>query len=348
MELRDIKLGNLDAKNELLSDTEEERNNFKNSFVIPPNLDVQKYETGEKYFILGLKGTGKTALLRYLSICTEEKYDSKSCFILFKSDIDEDFRKDFTRSARSTITDNNSDTSNHDDYEYVWRWFIYRKLVSMIEEDNIDVFQRNSAYNEFKAIIRSPSNPSEDERGILNLLPKIRKGNITISQSPEISFELDWSNGEANVNFNVLVRKADQKFEQLLSGDGIVNIYFDELELNNNTNKQYERDAKIIRDAIVTISKINSISKRKGFNLRLYSAIRSEIQNSVDSLGKEINKLLGDFGTEIMWHRPGIDVSSQPLLNIITKRLRTNEVVIDSDMSDNDLWTMFFPDKIQN
>ena len=349
MKLSQIHLGNIDAKNELLSDTPEERERFLESFEVPPNLHVDWYLKKQRYFVTGLKGTGKTALLRYLALQAEEESCTKTSFVLFKSDIDEDFRKGFTQAARRSVTDNNTETISNDDYEYVWRWFIYRKLVSLVENDGINLFQLNSIYSEFKAIVRSPSNSSEEDKGLLSLIPKIKRGNITISKDPSATFEFEWNDkNEATINFNSLVRKADEKFKELIPGDDSLNIYFDELELNYNSKKQYERDAKIIRDVIVTVNKINSISKSKHFKICIYSAIRSEVQSSVDSLGKEINKILSDFGTEIMWNRPGIDASQQPLLNIVNKRLRSSSSSSVKSLSDECLWTHYFPNQIQN
>ena len=100
LKLKDIQLGNIDAKNELLSNTDEEIARFLASFVIPPVLNIEKYYSRQKYFIVGSKGTGKTALLRYVSLKLEEDSESISSFVLFKSDVDEDLRKDFARAAR--------------------------------------------------------------------------------------------------------------------------------------------------------------------------------------------------------------------------------------------------------
>lgn len=69
-------------------------------------------------------------------------------------------------------------------------------------------------------------------------------------------FDFEWdSSGKTQLQFNKLVKKADDAFEALLPGNDRINLFFDELELNNNTRKQYERDSKLIRDLIVTIEK---------------------------------------------------------------------------------------------
>ena len=68
LQLKDIPLGSTDAKNELLSSTPEEMKRFLTSFVAPPALTIDKFLNRLKYYVVGLKGTGKTALLRYISL----------------------------------------------------------------------------------------------------------------------------------------------------------------------------------------------------------------------------------------------------------------------------------------
>jgi len=67
LQLKDLFTGKVDAKNEILENTKEERNRFLESYIVPENIILNSYFTGLKYIISGLKGTGKTALLQYIS-----------------------------------------------------------------------------------------------------------------------------------------------------------------------------------------------------------------------------------------------------------------------------------------
>ncbi|SIR98477.1 hypothetical protein SAMN05878276_1398 [Aquipseudomonas alcaligenes] len=348
IKLSDIYLGNIDAKNELLNNSPEERNRFKTSFVSPPNLVTEKFIEKEKYFVTGLKGTGKTALLRYISIALDDLPNSSSHFMLFKTDVDEDTRKEFSKASRVQVADSNSESFDGDDFEMVWRWFIYRKIAEAISEGSSEVFQKNANLEKFIELVNSEYR-SDKKQGLMRLIPTIRKGTIEISNSPKLGLELDWNEaGTAKIQFNDLVRKADTAFNALQQENDRLNIFFDELELNYNTQKQYQRDARLVRDLIVSVEKINAIAKSKGFNLCLYAAIRSEVQTAVSSLGKEINKALLGFGTEILWNRPGIDDSQQPLLFIIEQRINNaRESAGLERLPSNSLWENYFPKDIQ-
>ena len=93
--LKNIYFGKTDAKNELNENTPEQRKNFKDTFLLPAQFNLSDFVEGKKYFIYGLKGTGKTAFLRYLSIYIEDdlkkaKTEGGSLFAGLDGDDDEE------------------------------------------------------------------------------------------------------------------------------------------------------------------------------------------------------------------------------------------------------------------
>lgn len=351
MKLKDIYLGSTDAKNELLANSPEEIERFKKLYVVPPALLIDKYFANDKYFISGLKGTGKTALLRYIALKLDESDNVNSKFVLFKSEVDEDSRKELSRASRFGIEEvlENSTEYEASDYEAVWRWFIYKTIAKAISDSDLDIFQDTPALSRFHAIVNAEV-AVKSKSGFMKLIPSIKKGNIEISNSPKLNLDLNWGqDGVAKISFSKLVRNIDDVFEELAPSGARLNVFFDELELNYATSKQYQRDSLLIRDLIVVIEKINAAAKRKGFNLCLYAAIRSEVMNSVVALGKEINKPLTDFGTEIFWNRPGVTSAQQPLLHIVEQRI--NNARVENGLIPLDgvsLWKEYFPSLIHN
>lgn len=348
MRLKDIYLGSIDAKNELLANSPDERARFTASFVVPPNLTIEEFVNREKYYVLGLKGTGKTALLRYISIRLEEVDKAYSSFILFKSEIDEDMRTDFGKTARLLFATANPDSFEGTDFEAIWRWFIYRKIVEAVTSNGSSPFQNNSGWEEFRALVLSEAMQNK-RTGLMRLVPKLTKGQIELSKDPKLSLDLEWdSKGTARMKFVDLVRKADAVFADLQPSDSRLNLFFDELELSYSADSQYDRDVRMLRDLIVSIEKINGVGKAKGFDLCLYAAIRSEVLSAVASLGKEINKPLSDFGTEILWNRPGHDASRQPLIYIIEQRLASARGEHNlKPLKSAELWSTYFPAQLE-
>lgn len=344
-ELKDFHLGSIDAKNELLNGLDIEKERFINSFVIPPNLVVENFWNHSKYFITGLKGTGKTALLRYLSLTMEKKSHVPSEFVLFKTDIDEDFKKSLSKTANADVIEKNIDDFEGDDFESVWRWFIYNRILYSMEVKAIDLFQKSDNFDRFRAVLGAPVGKKETS-GLAKLIPSIKKGQIQISKDPKLVLDFEWGNENTlNVKFTDLVRRADELFPLLTPAAGSLNLFFDELELNSIKKSQYIRDSKLIRDLIVSIEKINAKCKHARLGIGIFAAIRSEVKTAVASLGKEINKLLGDFGVEIRWNQPGIDEESQSLLFVIARRLEPAKSGSDVDAQIID-WGKYFPDPV--
>ncbi|WP_204281819.1 hypothetical protein, partial [Serratia marcescens] len=87
MKISDVNFGSIDAKHEVDGRTPAEIKYFEDSYVLPPNINLDDYLNGKKYYISGLKGTGKTALLRFIQIKADKK-NIKTSFILFKSEFD--------------------------------------------------------------------------------------------------------------------------------------------------------------------------------------------------------------------------------------------------------------------
>ncbi|MDC8748507.1 hypothetical protein NY751_21110 [Xanthomonas campestris] len=346
MKLRDFDLGTTDAKNSLLNNTEGEAEMFLASFVEPENLQLDKFFDGRKYYVTGLKGIGKTALLRYIAKKLESE-SSQSVFVLFKSDIDESVRKNFAAASRVHVVEENSRHSESNDYESAWRWLIYKKIVQAIDNNIAEPFQRTPILEEFIALLKSEK---EDSRtGIKRIIPSVKKGQIEISKSPKFSLDLEWDgSGSAKLKFLQLVEKADEIFKNLPSSSSRLNIFFDELEVTYSSTRQHERDAGLIRDLIVSIEKINATAKGLGYQIFLYAAIRSEVLKSVKTIGKEINKPIADFGTEISWNQSKEDLD-HPLLKIIEKRINASlEAHGEAALPTDKLWEKYFPQKIDD
>ena len=78
MNISEIYTGQPDASDEVDVDGYEK---LISSLVLPPNFDFNDLVYGDKYFIKGFKGTGKTALLYYLESKLKEIDDQAFVYI---------------------------------------------------------------------------------------------------------------------------------------------------------------------------------------------------------------------------------------------------------------------------
>ena len=353
LQLKDLYLGKIDAKNELLNNSTDEIKRFENSFLMPSNIIMDDFLNSERYFILGLKGTGKTALLRYLALKANDMTETYSTFILFKSDVTEDDRKSFSRAANAMIVDS-SDIPYEQDFVDVWLWFFHRHIVKTVVEQNLTVFKQNQRWKQYEACVLA-TNIDTEKSVFSNFFPKLKRGVVEVGMqfslmSGKLGLDFEFANSEkTKVKFNYIVNKANDLFNELTADTGKLYILLDELELSLTTKKVYDRDARMIRDVIIAIEKLNTISKKKKFALHIIGAIRSEVLTAVSSFGKEINKPTSDFGISIVWHQSGGDISTHPILKIIAKRIESSEHFHNLQKHELDeIWDNYFPKRINN
>lgn len=330
LKISQINFGSIDAKHDIEGKGPDEIENFKNSFVQPPNIDIHEYLDLKKYYITGLKGTGKTALLRYLQIKANEANISTG-FMLFKSEFDKYEKEKF---SNTFVTDIGQSLPTYEDYEQAWRWYFYSTLVKSSKTNSEFPFQLDSNWYSFAELLE---NFAENMNAGRTTLPRVTSGKIEVSKNPKFEFSFEMIDNKKMVNFSEICRIADEKFEMLTASRHKMLFFVDELEFYGSKN----RDAYLVRDLVVTIDKINSTCRRKYFNLSFIAAIRSEILHSTSSLGKEINKSLFDFGNDLIWHKYSKDKKDHPLSQIISNKIKISELLHGHPVS-NDPWNVYF------
>ncbi|OAV66455.1 hypothetical protein Barb6_02593 [Bacteroidales bacterium Barb6] len=193
LQFKDLFVGKIDAKNEILEDSDIEKERFIESYLIPDNISLDSFLKGYRYIISGLKGTGKTALLQYISLHAEKEHNANTSFILFKSDFAENDKKDFSRAVKTTtIADTNDISDVGEDFVNIWMWFFHRHLVKMIEKN--PPFEINNDFNKYKSCVLTPKN-GDERSGITRFLPKLKRGNV------EIEDDFDLLKGKFGLDF---------------------------------------------------------------------------------------------------------------------------------------------------
>ena len=350
LQLKDLDIGKTDCKNELLRGSEKQKEKFKHSFMLPENVNVNKFlqrENFEYYFITGLKGTGKTCLLRYVGLKIDEMSHLHSSFILFKSDLRGE-KSEFARASNNVtkIEESVIKSTKTPDYDLLWDWIIHKHIVDTIEKKNIDVFKRDIYWENYSTCVKAVM--EEDKR---RLIPKIKNGNIEISThfiaiATKVKLDLGFSSSTKTVKFEQLIANINRLYKSLTHSNETLYILFDELELTPSPRKFYNRDAKLIRDLIDTIERFNAISLSRNGSVFLIAAIRSEVLNSLAALGKEINKSNLDFGVEISWKHRNKKTIDHPLLKLLEKRIQAAEFCYGEEQVTSDVWKTYFPETI--
>lgn len=269
LQIKDIFVGSIDAKDDVNNSISQHE--FIENFIMPPNFDVSEFLEGNKCFVEGYKGTGKTALLNYISKY-EEKRGSLEYFMLFKSDYKNTDRDKLDIIANNIIKFDNESLTEETDFEYIWRWIILNKIVQLNIKNDYRLFKKDKMWDKFEKIINSLSYEKES-KSIFDLLPfnvkkigefgySVKLGDSDIIHSLGLKdIELE----KKEIEFTKLLIKALELFSKLTICDISAYIFIDELEAFYEDSNIFKRDLRMIRDLVLTVKYFNDLFVQLGY-----------------------------------------------------------------------------------
>lgn len=347
MPISQIVFGKTDAFNELNTFGQDY---FMGSFVSNPKYHIDEFLSGSRYYICGKKGTGKSALLKYLQCCFEADTSNLVFPIRFKSDIEQVDKDSFELIAaqpESILTEDKYDTASIIDqasYVLVWKTFLINQIITRASAGEFCVFKETNDYRLLVSLLKCIYGESTSPSIVM---PKIKKGSVEItatfaqSLSADIKIELEFDSKKKRINYAKLSRKVFDLFSQLEYACTPVYVLIDELELSVRNKYQFEKDVALVRDLIIATEDINSVSDLKGMNIHIFAAIRSEVLRHVRSAGYELTKSIEDRGIEINWFQKGGSYTESQLLTIIENKIHASEQ-INGFYPTNNIWEEYF------
>lgn len=356
LELKRISFGMTDAFNEL---SELGPEYFLDSFVVNDKYRLSEFLEGKKYYICGKKGTGKTAFLRYLECQLRNNTENLVVPIRFKSELDETDKAQLMGMASSTKEENEqADQENsystaailsQKSYVLMWKTFLIHQIFFQASKGEYAVFEEN---DDFRMISSLVSVLYGDISSGSSIMPKLKKGTVEINASiasvigAKVQLEIDFDAKTKKANYLKLAKKIVHLFEELVYAKTCVHLLVDELELSVRNKELHQKDIALVRDLILAIEDLNKICKRKCYNIHIIASVRSEVVNSVQSAGFEINKCIEDYGVTVDWFQKGGDYRDNPLLKIIENKILASEK-INGIQPSADIWKTYFDGTIQ-
>lgn len=341
---REIQFGKTDASNELI---EVGNDYYLSSFLEYERYRIEDFFEGKKYFILGRKGTGKTALLKYMQCKFESNPINLVIPIRFKSDFDEVDRKQVKNAgfmSAEEVVENKS--TGLKSYVTAWQVYLIYQIFKRIHSSNTEysVFCDSKEYSLLWKLLRM----IYGEDGGNKIVPKISKGFIKISAGNKgidaaLAAEIELNDNK--INYSITAKKIIDLYELLMFDRTPVYVLVDELELSVKSKKLRDADIELVRDLILAIDKLNRISKVNSYAINFYASVRTDVVDSVLSSGYEINKCVEDYGVTIEWYQRGGDYKSNPLLKLLEKKINSSEKVTLKHSSNN-VWETYFEDII--
>ena len=347
MPLNKIVFGKTDAFNELNTFGQKY---FVDSFVSNPKYHIDDFLSGSRFFICGKKGTGKSALLKYLECHFMEDRNNLVFPIRFKSEIEQIDKDSFEVIASKpdgSLDDGKYDTSSildQSSYVLVWKTFLINQIVARASAGEYCVFKETDDYRLLTSLLKCIYGESKTPTIVM---PKVKRGSIELTAafvenlSASLKLELDFDSQKKRINYAKLSKKVYQLFSQLEFSRSPVYVLIDELELSVRNKHQFDKDVALVRDLIIAIDDMNTICSDNGIDIHIIAAIRSEVLRNVRSAGHELTKPIEDRGIEINWFQRGGDYTDNPLLTIIENKICASEQMSNFPPSKN-IWEEYF------
>ena len=344
--IKDIYSGKPDARDEATLDSK----NFLNSYVMPPNFDLDGLLKGDKCLISGYKGTGKTALLLFLADQFKQiDPATRNSFILFKSDFDNRKRDEWAK----TMTVEREGFLTQPDFSAMWRWHLFQQIVEDNDAGETRLFEKDAAWKEFSSLVLSvlpASGKEKKSRWSLNSgkvvfgLP-VLGGLVT----PQMDVTISRETGEKQ-SFYDLIEDMTDAFLQLKRTDVPYYIFLDELEAFYGETEIFQRDLRLIRDLMLEAKNMNMLFYQADMaKTKIICAVRSEIISSINRFieSKEVNKVVDGFDCPLIWDYNTTASFKHPIMEILLKRIELTENLNGvTYASREELQSRWFPERI--
>ncbi len=364
LKISDIYAGKPDASDEIKECGYEE---FANIFIRPTGVNIDRLAStvyGTPFFIMGDKGTGKTALLHFLEkhVCD---IDPAACtsFISFEREFSQIQRERFqliSQSLSTSVSIDNSITTKGEnmecDFSYIWRWQIYQKIIDDNEKFNGGLFENNSSWTKFidelgkikktidkgrmylpaKISLTATANPQ-----LGTITPGIQIEPLDLSQS---NFQLSKSYSE----FSQIINNADSYFAGTKRTDIPYYIFIDELEAYRGEHASFYRDLRMIRDLLFTVKNINDVLKN---GTKIICSVRLEILNAINRFieSKQLHKIMQGYDERLTWEHTNTNSFNHPIIGVLLRRIQSAEEKKNGVLlSDKQLIRQWFVPQVYN
>ena len=223
------------------------------------------------------------------------------------------------------------------EFEYIWRWLIFKRIVSDNEDNHRNLFVDDEFWGEFERKVNQIKAPLNKKKSIIPSKIKIAvpyKDPATLTElSPEVEVDLGNNKGAPYQSFMLLIDEAEAALAKVNRTDIPYYIFIDELEAYYGNRQIFERDLALIRDLIFTVKRFNTIfAKSHAGKTKIICSVRSEISPLVQAYKGnndfEVLKIVKEY-SPLMESKKWISLDDQ------TKALQQVESAVDKLM---ELW----------
>ena len=350
--IKDIYIGKPDARDEIM----DPNSSFFNSFIIPPNFEIDDLIHGDKCFIRGYKGSGKTALLLYLNDFIHQKYpEAVSSFMYFKeyNNIDRNHMdivtSKYKNQTEESVVFEKTALLKEQSFVYIWRWILFSRIIEDENNSANPLFIHDNNWKEFIQKLNCITYKKMGDK--VSKFPKklqISVGFKDLTLSSDLSFSSK-SNVEAYEHFVAIIEDASHLFVNLRRTDIPYYLFLDELEAYYSDEIIFKRDLTMLRDLIFVVKEVNNVFSMWGdSNTKILCSVRNEIINSINRFipANELNKVTLGYEKVLTWNYNNNTAYQHPIFQILLKRIELAESKNNIHLTQDELFKKWFSEPI--
>lgn len=364
MKISEIYAGKPDASDEI---RERGYDEFASNYISPSGVNIERLASsayGSPYFIMGDKGTGKTALLHFLENYIKEN-DPVACssFISFEKSFSPVQKQQFNSISKtisaSILIDRSIASVGNDvegDFTYIWRWQLYQKLISDNEAFNGGLFHDDDNWESFVREVQRISKTID--KGQMRIPARV---SVSITANPQLGTftpeleiaPVDFSKSNFNSTkeygeFVRVIENADIYFRTIKRTDTPYYVFIDELEAYRGDGDAFYRDLRMIRDLLFTVKVFNDTLQS---GTKIICSVRIEILNAISRFvqARQLHKLTQGYDERLTWEHTNTNSFSHPIIGILLRRIQTAEEKVSGESkTQQEIIKTWFPANVYN
>jgi hypothetical protein len=344
-QLKDIDFGQPDANAEQqIAARTKSVPAFVKSFVQPPLLGLEGFLNGTKYFLNGQKGTGKTAVFRYVDQKLKEKGIATG-YIIFRDEILEE--RDLTSLDWQIVFDDSRIRATKH-YLHSMKRLLASVILSHANEAISDISEEDGEF------LRPFLDRLKRTKAAQVFSLAIGSIDAVLSQTQLDASKVAGGVATANVS-RILKRQNDALISYtcrvLKKLNRPLRVFIDELHFAYRDKETMKQDAMLVRDTLIAIANLNDRFQEEEVDCVLYAAFRSEFWEHPIISAAEINNTLLSFGESLSWttfqydlNHPVLEIASQRIAQAINRRFTARDLFstylanIDAEELLNQTW----------
>lgn len=317
MKISDLTFGSEDARYIDTSSVSGE-GEFLNSFVFPRGFKIDDFLSGNRYFVYGVKGAGKSALLKYIEVIARTKIGATTDSYYFQSTFSQQklnlFRKRL-RDAYGTDDALIDDTlfREEDEIKIFWKVFLLTAIKKLLQKANC----QGQSYDKFCKSLEIVKAISRAEQ-VKRKLPALRTFQARLSRDPLIQLDGDFADATIN-DFETYLEYSMERLEEISMSESPVFLFVDEMEVYRSDDDTHRIEILAISALIQQIRDLNEQLRENG--IFIVAAVRGEIVSLVSEVLYELHRLVRAKGIEVSWQYPNISGEFHPLFKTILNRI---------------------------